>query len=219
MACLFELDAFCTWPGFPCVGAGAAAQPTVVLESVELPGWLFGGEVAAPEVAEAAALAAEEPQPGAQAPTVVLEQDAAAGTEQAAATAAVDEQQAEVDMEQAVSETAVEVDNVASPPPAALPEQPHEAASQRRQLSQLAVETAASEEEESDDEAEEEDYCQLCGKSGEPKRALRCGANYSSGCWCRLVIRPIACLFACTAVLLQAVTFSTAPELLSRHGA
>ncbi len=176
---------------FPCVGAGAAAQPkpTVVLDSVELPGWLFGGEVAAPEVAEAEALAAEEPELGTEAPAVVLEQEAAAGAEQAAATAAVDEQHAE----QAVSEAAMEVDNVASHPPAALPEQPHEAASQRRQLSQLAVETAASEEEESEDEAEEEDYCHLCGKSGEPKRALRlaisCGIDYGAALCAHLYLK------------------------------
>lgn len=163
---LRTLDTSCVEdPRCPCAAAGDAAQPTVVLESVELPGWLFGGEAAAPEVAEAAALAAEDLGPGAQAPAALPEEEAVADAEHAAAATGTCEQQVEAEVEQAASEAAMDVDGLASPPAAAAAQQPQEAASQRRQPSQPAVDAAASDDEE---EEAEEDYCHVCGKSGEP---------------------------------------------------
>lgn len=166
----------CICPGCPCAAADGAVQPAVVLDSVELPGWLFNGEQEAPGLAEAAALAEEELEPGVQGLAAPPQQEAATGAEQAGAVAPAGEQPAEAKVEQAASEAAVgaDVGGPASPPAAAGPQEPLDAASQRRQPAQPAAEAAASEGCGDDEEAEEADYCHVCDKSGEPGQLLGC---------------------------------------------
>ncbi|PSC70702.1 Bromodomain adjacent to zinc finger domain 2A [Micractinium conductrix] len=148
--------------------------PTVVLENVELPGWLFEGEQAAPEVAAAAAVAAQEAVPTTE------EQQAAA--KQAAAEAAAAEQQdesldavlaqeaAEGVAGEAEAAAEMQVDGAADE---AAQEALQEAASQRQQP-QPQAEAEGSDGEEEDEGEDEEDYCHLCGQSDEGDVLLLC---------------------------------------------
>jgi chemotaxis protein histidine kinase CheA len=148
----------------------------VVLENVELPGWLFEGEQAVPEVEAAAAVAAEEAVPSA-------EEQAAA--EQAAADAADAEEQDE-------SLDAVPATELAQPAatelaqPAAEEEEmqvegaAQEAASQRQQPQPQAEAEAPDSGEE---EEGEEDFCHLCGQSGEEWGMCAGGGLRKHGTW------------------------------------
>ena len=154
----------------------------MVLENVELPGWLFEGEQAAPEVAAAAAVAAQEAVPTTE------EQQAAA--KQAAAEAAAAEQQdesldavlaqeaAEGVAGEAEAAAEMQVDGAADE---AAQEALQEAASQRQQP-QPQAEAEGSDGEEEDEGEDEEDYCHLCGQSGATSGAA--GARVGTLCSC-----------------------------------
>jgi hypothetical protein len=121
----------------------------VVLDSVELPGWLFDGEQPAPEVEAAAAVAAEE---DAAPPTEAVEVGAPAAAEQAAELADdVDDEDAE---QQQHGGGAVQSEV----------EGGHHAAVQAE--AEQADSDAASGEAGEEGE-EDEDCCHVCGQSGE----------------------------------------------------
>jgi hypothetical protein len=150
----------------PPAGTGGAA--TVVLENVELPGWLFEGEQAAPDVEAAAAVVAAEQQEVASAP--------------AEAPAAADAVQEEDEQQQAVQPAAEEEEeeqeearmDVDAAAVAQAPQQAPASAAAKHGQQQQQEEAAAS-----DAEEEDEDFCHLCGQSGEcaggQQAGRRCG--------------------------------------------
>ena len=136
----------------PAAGTGGAA--TVVLENVELPGWLFEGEQAAPEVEAAAAVVAAEQH-----------ETAAPPAEAPAAAAAVQQQEEEEEQQQAVQPAAEEEREEAEM------DVDGAAVAQASQQAQASAATQQQQEEAAASDAEngeeEEDFCHLCGQSGE----------------------------------------------------
>ncbi|EFN55790.1 hypothetical protein CHLNCDRAFT_57709 [Chlorella variabilis] len=132
---------------------GTEGGARVVLENVELPGWLFEGEQQAPEVAAAAAVAAEV-----EAAVAVPDEEASEEHVAAARAEAAAEEEEEQQREAIVVEAGMDVDG--------------SAAEQVQGLAQEAAAEAISDAEEG--EEGEADFCHLCGQSDEGDILLLC---------------------------------------------